>query len=300
LFHALLPFAARRIPHDLWIENFTPPFSTSFLPLFSPTRVMGLVQNLSGVTMSRQYWFPFFLVERFGLRFYRDVVALNAADGALVRRYSPNANVSLIPNGVDQRRLDEQLLGHGEHILYLGRIEVYHKGLDLLLAAYDRSGLAMPLLVAGRGTRFDEKKLQALLATTRGDVRWLGHVAGQQKHELLERSAFMVMPSRQDTYPLSALEGMTYGKPMVHFDLPTLRWIEGDVRIRPFDVGAFASEMRDLAGDERARRELGRAAHAAAQQSTWENVGERYLTLVRQLLDAPGAGRLSGGGKACR
>ena len=29
LFHALLPFAARRIPHELWIESFTPPFSAS-------------------------------------------------------------------------------------------------------------------------------------------------------------------------------------------------------------------------------------------------------------------------------
>jgi hypothetical protein len=41
LFHLLLPFAARRIPHDLWIESFTPPFSTSFLPLFSRARGRG-------------------------------------------------------------------------------------------------------------------------------------------------------------------------------------------------------------------------------------------------------------------
>ena len=49
LYHLLLPIAVRRIPHDLWIENFTPPFSTSFVPLFSTHRVIGLGQALTGV-----------------------------------------------------------------------------------------------------------------------------------------------------------------------------------------------------------------------------------------------------------
>jgi glycosyltransferase involved in cell wall biosynthesis len=300
LFHALLRFSARRIRHDLWIENFTLPFSTRFLPLFAPTRVVGLTQSLSGVQMSRRYRLPFFLVERLGLRFYHDVVVLNSADRRLVRRYSPSATVWLVPNGVDPQCIDEQLLGQGEHILFLGRIDIWIKGLDLLLAAYEMSGLATPLLVAGNGTWTDERRLRALLAATRGDVRWLGHVTGQQKHELLERSAFVAMPPRHDTSPLSALEGMAYGKPVVHFDLPPLRWMEGDLRVRPFDVGALASEMRDLAGDERARRELGRAAHAAAQRFGWENTAEHYLTLVRQLLDAPGAGGRQGGVTACQ
>ena len=84
LFHALLPLAARRIPHDLWIESFTPPFSTSFIPLFSPGPVVGFAQNLSGREMSQRYKFPFFLIERLGLRCYRDVVVLNPADAQLL------------------------------------------------------------------------------------------------------------------------------------------------------------------------------------------------------------------------
>lgn len=148
LYHVLLPFAARRIPHDVWIESFTPPFSTSFLPLFSPAQVVGFAQSLSGEAMSRQYRLPFFLVERFGLRFYQDVVVLNSADCARVRRYSPSAAVQVIQSGIHKRRLDERLLGNGEHILYLGRIDIGHKGLDMLLAAYKRSELAMPLFIA--------------------------------------------------------------------------------------------------------------------------------------------------------
>ena len=111
LFHALLPFAARRIPHDLWIESFTPPFSTSFVPLFSRAPVVGFAQNLSGLEMSHRYRVPFFLIERLGLRCYRDVVVLNPADGQTVHRASPAATVRVIPNSVDLPELDERQFG---------------------------------------------------------------------------------------------------------------------------------------------------------------------------------------------
>jgi glycosyltransferase involved in cell wall biosynthesis len=300
MFHALLPFAARRIPHDLWIENFTPPFSTSFLPLFSRGRVMGLAQNFCGKEMLRRYRLPFFLVERFGLRFYSDVVVLNPADHALVSRYSPAANVRVIPNGIQKRRLDERALGRGEHVLFLGRVDIWEKGLDLLLAAYERSGLATPMLVAGTGTRREERRLATLVAATRGDVRWLGYVTGEDKRKLLERSAFVLLPSRHETFSLAALEGMSCGKPVVHFDLPTLRWMDGDVRVPPFDVSALAREMRHLAGDEAARRELGRTAHATAQRYGRDETADRYFTLVQELLSAPGADTAMEGGPPCQ
>src|SRR5580658_767341 len=290
LFHALLPFLARRMPHDLWIENFTPPFSTSFLPLFSRARVLGLANSLSGEYMSRQYRLPFFLVERLGLRFYRDVVVLNAADGAQVRRASPSSNVHVIPNGIPVPRLDERLLGQGEHILFLGRIDVWHKGIDLMLAAYSRSGVSLPLLIAGSGTQREERKLTAMLAATGGDIRWIGHVAGQRKQELLERSAFVMMPSRAETFGIVALEGMVCGKPVVHFDLPTLCWMDGDVRIAPYDVDALAGEIRNLTGDKAVRYELGRAGYAAARRlGGVEKMADRYLAMAQELTDAPSA-----------
>ncbi|HUZ35713.1 MAG TPA: glycosyltransferase [Streptosporangiaceae bacterium] len=300
LFHLLLPFTARRIPHDLWIESFTPPISTSFLPLFSPAPVVGLAQNLSGEEMSRRYRIPFFLVERLGLRLYHDIVVLNPADRARVRRYSRSATVQVIPNCVEQRPLAGQLPGHGEHILFLGRICVWEKGLDLLLAAYGQSGVAMPLLLAGSGTGAEERKLAVLLAVTGGAVRWLGQATGQHKQDLLERCAFLVLPSRSEAFGLAALEAMSYGRPVIHFDLPTLRWMDGDVRVRPFDVSALAADLRELAGDERKRRELGRAAHATAAHYGPEEAAERYLALVRRLLPPRRVAERPGNDAACR
>ncbi len=287
LFHALLPFAARRIPHDLWIESFTPPFSTSFVPLFSPAPVVGFAQNLSGRHTSHRYKIPFYLIERLGLRCYRDIVVLNPADAQTVRRCNPSATVRVIPNSVDLPELDEQEFGHGEHILYLGRIQVWEKGLDLLLAAYASSRAGLPLVIAGAGTKREERQLTALLATAGPGVRWVGPVSGERKDALLRRSAVLVMPSRSEAFGIAALEGMAYGKPVVHFGLPTLDWMSGDVPVPPFDTGALAAVLRELAADQGRRAGLGRAARTAARQFGRDAMAERYLTLVRQLLGPP-------------
>ena len=295
LFHALLPFAARRIPHDLWIESFTPPFSTSFLPLFSRAPVVGFAQNLQ-----RQGDVAPVPAPLFPDRAARPAL-LPRRGGAQPRRrrsgppLQPGRHRAGHPERHRKSRLDERVLGRGEHILYLGRIDVWEKGLDLLLAAYatQRAGHA----TARRGCRHPARgaKFAALLAATGGDVRWVGHVSGQRKQDLLARSAFVVMPSRHEAFGLAALEGMSYGKPVVHFDLPTLRWMGGDVRVPPFDVAALAGEMRDLAGDEAARRELGRTAHAAAQRYGRDGTADRYRHARRGAPQRTGCCRTGGG-----
>ncbi|MFD7321595.1 glycosyltransferase [Streptomyces sp. NPDC059875] len=293
LFLTLLPFLARRLPHDAWLENFTPPFSTSFLPLFSRAPVTGIDQGRSAEALWRRYHIPLFLVERLGLRCYRHIVVTNEADASAVRRLTSRADVQVIANGVEQRQIDDARLGAGDYILFLGRIDIWIKGIDLLLDAYRRERPPMPLLLAGSGTQAEERKLAALLAAHPDSVRWVGFAGEGLERDLLRNCAFLVMPSRHETFGLVALEGMSYGKPILHFDLPALRWMSdgGDVTVPPFDVVALGHRMRMLATDEAARRTLGRQAGQAAQRYTWDEMTGRYLALAHRLVDAPAAGR---------
>ncbi|MFF3837721.1 glycosyltransferase [Streptomyces sp. NPDC001930] len=297
LFLTLLPFVARRIRHDLWLESFTPPFSTSFLPLTTGAPVIGIDQGRSAEALWRRYHIPFFLVERLGLRCYRHIVVMNAADGSEVRRLSPRADVQVIANGVEQRVLDENRLGGGQFILFLGRIDTWVKGLDLLLDAYESAAPPLELLIAGSGTPAEERKLAALVAAHgRGPkprIHWVGYAEGDRKRQLLRDSAFLVVPSRHETFGLVALEGMAYGKPVLHFDLPALRWMRdgGDVAVPPFDVAALGRRMNELATDAALRRRLGRRSGIAAQHYTWDEMTGRYLALAHRLVDTPAPAR---------
>ncbi|MFJ2961429.1 glycosyltransferase [Streptomyces collinus] len=291
LYHAVLPFTARRLPHDVWLESFTPPFSTGFLPLFARGPVVGLAQSLSGAAMTRRYHLPFSLVERYGLRFYEDVVVLNEADAATVRRHAPEAATHVIHNGVDPPPAAPRRAGEGEYIAFLGRIDVRPKGLDLLLAAHAADPPSLPLLLAGAGTRGQEAELTALIAAAGADARWVGEVSGVGKQRFLEDCAFLVLPSRSESFGLVALEAMSHGKPVVHFDLPTLRWMDGggNVTVPAFDVEALGRRLRALTADEETRRRLGHLAHRAARWLSWDRTTGQYRSLVQELLDRPAA-----------
>jgi glycosyltransferase involved in cell wall biosynthesis len=286
LFQAALPLVARRIPHDVWLENFTPPFTTGLLALFARKPVIGINQCRCSEATWRKYHIPAFPLEHLALRRYRDLVVLNQADAADARRHSPKAAVHLIENGVDPQHVDETDFGKGGHILFLGRIDVKLKGLDLLLAAYEAAAPLLPLYVAGHGTPAEERRVRSLLARTGGDVHWLGYLDQERKERLLRESAFMVMPSRSETFGLVALESMAHGKPVIHFGMPSLGWMQGkgNVGVPPFDVDQLAKEIGRLAADADIRRALGRQAHLAAQRYTWEEMTGRYLTLVRNVL----------------
>jgi phosphatidylinositol alpha-mannosyltransferase len=301
LYHLALPMVAALGRYDVWVESFTPPWSTSLLPLVTRRPVIGLAQMLAGVDATRRYRLPFDRIERRGLRRYRRVVVLNSADARKVAAASPRTEVIRQVNGV-RLPADVTADGGGDAVLFLGRIDVEQKGLDLLVHAHaslhvnarahtDRWTASPPsLLIAGAGTPGQERALDQLLDRWRRDapglrVERLGRVGGEGKDSLLRRCAVLVMPSRFETFGLAALEGMAYGKPVLVFDLPQLAWIpEGAaVRVPGFDVDALARALRELVTDRELRARLGRCGRQAALAHDWEQVAEGYETLLAQV-----------------
>ncbi|MFB7343477.1 glycosyltransferase [Streptomyces hydrogenans] len=286
LFRALLPLAARRVPHDLWLESLARPFLTGLLPLFDRAPVVGIGPGRGD---SPGHGRPSFsLVERIGLRRYRALVVPDDAGGAAVRSLGRRTDVEVIPAGVAARPSGERPHDDG-FVLFLGRPDVRRKGLDLLVEAHARANPAMPLLIAGGGTWAEERALDRLLAReARGeDVRRLGRVTEEHKERLLADCCFVVMPSRHAGFGLVALEAMAHGKPVLHFDLPGLRWTGagGGVAVPAFEVEALAEAMRRLASDSPWRRRLGHDALATSRARPWSLTTDRYLSLARRLLD---------------
>ena len=290
LYHPLILLVALFVRHDLWIESFTPPVSSSFLPMVTRRPVIGLAQALFAREMARKYGTTFLLsIERFALRRYRDVVVLNPYDRQIVADCNPRATVQLIPNVIPLPPLPLPDAGAGEFCLYLGRIDLTQKGLDLLAAAYRHaSPEALPLVIAGAGTRADESRLAELQRSIPDRVRLVGHVQGARKAELLGTAAFLVMPSREESFGLVALEAMAYGRPVVHFDLPQLSWIPDDcgVKVPAFDGAQLAGAIEELSRDPARRSELGRRARAFATAHDAQYSGALYARLVKRVLNA--------------
>jgi phosphatidyl-myo-inositol alpha-mannosyltransferase len=290
LFSLLVPLVALVVRPDVWIESLTPPVSASLLPLVARCPVVGLVQMLCGADMQRRYGLPFEAVERRGLALYRHFVVLNDVDAALVGAASPRARVTVIPNGLD---LPAEVSDAADGpVLFLGRIDVRQKGLDLLLAAV-RADPTLRLDVAGSGTPAEEARLAALTAGLGDRVRLLGRVDGEAKEALLRDCSLMVVPSRYETFCLTALEAMAHGRPVVTFDLARLAWIgpEAGLTVPAFDAAALGAAIRRLREDRALRVALGRGARARSLAFDRRDVEARYDALVSDLLP-PGRQRL--------
>lgn len=282
LFQFLLPARVRRESFDVWVESLTPPFSTGCLQLFTRQPVIALTQVMAGKAMSRKYGLPFAAVERAGLKTYRFAIALSQHLKGELERANPKLRVAVIPNGIDRAQILAPVEKDERHILFLGRVDVEQKGLDLLLDAVKSVAqeLPVPLFIAGSGAARDEAFVARRIVELDlgGKVQALGRVEGARKQELLRQALFLAMPSRFEASPLVAVEAFCAQLPVVLFGIPELADLPDSccLKVPPLDVAALGRAMVRLTRDGDLRRAMGRAGKDYAWRFDWDDLATKY------------------------
>ncbi len=268
-----LPLVLLRHPSDLVVEDFAPPISSAAVPLWTRRPVVGVVQWLFAQQKSRQYKLPFFVVERLGVRSHRRLIAVSAPVADQLKALNPRAAVDVISNAVQVQ--DGAPVRKTTDLLFLGRIDIHAKGLDLLLQAFKRisSQTEARLLIAGEG--HGTRHLLRLRSELGLDDRVipLGRVDGEAKQRLLASAAVVCVPSRYETYGLVPLEALAAGTPVLTFDIPTMRALFGadcGVQVPAFDVEAYAQAMVELLGAPERCRAMGQAGQRLARRVDWD------------------------------
>ncbi|MBI1863484.1 glycosyltransferase family 4 protein [Candidatus Microgenomates bacterium] len=291
-FTAQLPYYAKTLHYDIWIDSFTPPFSVSTLPLISTKPVIGLVHMLASEDMERKYKLPFGAIERAGIKWYRSFIVLSPAIKKKIQTINPQAQITMIPNGVALPKVSKKMLPP-KHILYMGRIEMNQKGLDLLLNSYAKiaSKISHPLVIAGAGGPTEMLQLKKLISTLdlTNRVKLVGRVTGEYKERLIRNSLCVVCPSRFETFPLIALETMSYKKCLVSFDIEGLAWIPRDhsIKIRPFQVNALANKLLHLSQKPSRAEAIGERSYAVASKYDWDASAKKFADCVAETLKSP-------------
>lgn len=288
-YQALLPgvvLAARgraRRP-DLLVEEFAPPWSSLGVNRWTSIPTVGSVQGYFATEKARQYHLPRALLEgvqRWGARGHSHLIAGSTELAGRLRADAPRTSVSVIPLGVAHEEIAEALQPAparvARRIVYLGRLETAQKGLDLLLEACD--GLLeeedADLILAGDGR--DEAPLRAQASRSRAAqrIRFCGRVSGREKWRLLASGQLSVLPSRYETFGLSALEALACGTPVVAFDIESLRETVGrgtGALVAPFDADALRETLRRLLRSPETCAAMGSVGRRHASQFSWENV----------------------------
>jgi glycosyltransferase involved in cell wall biosynthesis len=249
-------------------------------------KVIGLAHMLPGQDMRRKYHLPFDKLEARFLSRYQNLVATTEEYAAKLRSFNPHARVNTIPNGIEAVKETRET---PKHLLFLGRIEVDQKGLDLLIAAYRQTNPRLtadfPLLIAGSGTKPEQAKLLALIGNG-PNIHWLGRVQGDKKHRLLRQARAVIISSRFETYSLVAQEALALGIPLITFDLRGLKWIPRNARLIASEksAGSLSQALEKLLVADRTRlkRQITRGLEVV-QGQTWSRVTSQYRALIHQL-----------------
>jgi glycosyltransferase involved in cell wall biosynthesis len=267
---------------DLVVEDFAP-WNPIFSRLLSNRPAILHVNHREGWGILRRWpviGLPFFIVEKYYPLLFKHMTALSEG----TKRKVAKKGTVVVPAGINSEIIAEGKKEEDDFIIYVGRLSIKNKGLDILMEAMPRLK-DVKLLIAGRGR--EEERLREM---ARGmDVDFLGFVDEDKKMELLRRAKLLLLPSRFEGWGIVVLEAGAVGTPAVVSDLEELSFaIDGGYAL-PFkkgDADDLASKITQLLDAPDRRHDMGRRAIESVRNYTWDRITEDYEKYLETVMSA--------------
>lgn len=290
---------------DVVVENFLP--STPFFAKYLTRRPVALqvqgimergatrkinAEDMKGLSLKKNnplYSVPMSLVERFYPGLYDTFIFVSDVTERKVLSAVKREPVfsAVVPNGINRDLLEAEA-GDDNYILFLSRLDIYQKGIDVLMAAFKMiSEKFGDISLVFAGYEFDrfEGLVAGLPPLLKKRIRYAGFVTGEEKARLLSRASFFVLPSRYESLPISIFEAAACGKSVLVSDIPEMAFVEKNGFGLTFPSGsaaALAEKMEVLLKDGELRRRTGIAGRAFAKNFLWDAIALQFEeTLAR-------------------
>lgn len=202
-----------------------------FIPVVRLLRKKVLLQT-HGLDWKREKWnwFAKLIIKistQLGIRCSNQVAAVSLEEIEYFENHFKKHTTHL-PNGIsileptsDTYEIEKYNIKPAKYILFLSRL-VPEKGCHYLIDAWNnltphlKSGYK--LVIAG-DTEYKDKYYYSLKERESEDITFTGFVTGELKRQLLSHAGLFVQPSTMEGMPISVLEAMGYGLPVVASDI---------------------------------------------------------------------------------
>ena len=237
---------------------------------------------------------------RFAVRRARGLILLAEPYRPFFAQHVGEDCIAVVPNFVDGAAIEATAPAGATssttvvRLVFLGRVGP-QKGVDVLLDAFARTHEAVPELtleLIGEGESHG-----ALEAVRHHPAVVAGHVVltgalGHERFVRLRAADVFVLPTRADSFPLSILEAMAAGLPVVASSVGAIPWLLDDgacgALVPVDDAAALTTSLLHLARHPEQRAALGQVARAR-QRSLFDSAhaGVRLDTILRAAAGMP-------------
>jgi glycosyltransferase involved in cell wall biosynthesis len=235
------------------------------------------------------------LLGRITARLADAVIAPSRATALELARDYGCAVAAVIPNGVlapggdaapgAARSIDAELT-----VLYVGRLRT-RKAVAVLLEAMSALGRRRPdlrLVIAGDGEQGAALRRRAAQPDLQGRVEFLGSLPRATIAEWYRRAAVLCLPSTYEGFPVTIVEAMAAGLPVVATRVAGVPEAVEEGRtgllVPPEEDEALAAALEALLEDIDLRRRMGRAARTVFERRfTIDVVTAAHLALYEQI-----------------
>ena len=278
---------------DVIVENFLP--STPFFSRFLTKKPVILqVQGIMGWHSLKKfnpfYSMPMYMAERFYPGLYdRFIFVSDITKEKVLSRIKGKCKLCpVIPNGINKELLSVTPWD-GDYILFLSRIDIYTKGLDLLITAFERISSEFPdlrLILAGYEFNSFTKLVSNRPASIKERIEYAGFVTGDKKIRLLSGAKIFILPSRHESSPISILESAACGKPVIVSDIPELSFVQKEGFGLSFPSGSvdgLTEKMRILLRDNKQKEAMGRRGREFSSKFLWDSIALQFENVLNNI-----------------
>jgi glycosyltransferase involved in cell wall biosynthesis len=221
----------------------------------------------------------------------------------VMRRYGVQSPIEVVPNGVDMHpfqqaepllRSDFGFIDENILLIYAGRLAP-EKNLEFLIRSF--AGVSqvisnVHLLIVGGGQKQFEEEIKTLPSKLgiNDRVRFVGMVPYDRLPSYLAMCDAFVTASITEVHPLSVIEAMGTGLPILGIDSPGVGDSISDCEtglLATNDIASFTAKMTYLCMNHDLRKRMGSAARQASEQYDIERTTRIMLQHYTRLTENP-------------
>jgi alpha-maltose-1-phosphate synthase len=242
---------------------------------------------------------------RWVVRHARKVLALSPADIDILDRLGyPRSQVVLVPNGVDMpvsgsgrdREVEQVCRKYGLPFpkpadvpvgMFLGN-HTKNKGILVLLEAFRAYEKPFRLIVAGGHRSYIDYKMFTGSCRDGQQMHFPGVISDDEKNALFRYADVFIFPTLADTFPLSVLEAMAHGLPILATSIGGIPYqVDGQcgLLVEPGNPTALRHGFERMIVDRTTLASMGEAARKrASTEFDWSVSAQKALSAYRSIV----------------